>query len=279
VASVRVDYSPDLITEKAIDFIRNNKDHPFFLYYAPTIPHANNEAGRKGMEVPDLGPYKDLDWPEPQKAYAAMVTRLDLDVGRIVKTIQDLGLEDRTLIMFTSDNGPHAEGGNDPNFNDSNGPLRGIKRDLYEGGIRLPLIITWPGRIRPGQQCDRLVWFADILPTCAQLARASIPEGLDGVSIADLLFGTPRADLDNRHLYWEFHERGFARAIRKGRWKLIDLGPDRPVELYDLQDDPSETRDLAEQYSQIALQLHRLMAMCRTDTPDWPIPTQSKPER
>jgi len=271
VATVRLDYSPDIIAERAISFIRDHKQGPFFLYYAPTIPHANNEAKGAGLEVPDLGPYKDMDWPTAQKAHAAMITRLDLHVGRIVQTLSELGIQDRTVVIFTSDNGPHAEGGNDPNFNDSNGPFRGIKRDLYEGGIRVPFIVAWPGKIDAGTVCQRIVWFADLLPTCAELAGAKIPAGLDGVSILDLLLGKPRADLDNRVLYWEFHERGFARAIRKERWKLVDPGGDRPIELYDIQEDPGETKNLSQRYPDIAIQLQRLMAASRTETPDWPV--------
>ncbi|MCH7728708.1 MAG: sulfatase-like hydrolase/transferase, partial [Planctomycetes bacterium] len=150
VATVKIDYSHDLITEEALAFIDHNKDRRFFLYVPWTIPHANNEARNKGMEVPDFGIYKDKEWPEAQKGHAAMITRMDADVGRILARLEKYGIDDNTIVMFTSDNGPHREGGNDPDFQDSNGKLRGIKRDLSEGGIRVPMIARWPGKVPAG---------------------------------------------------------------------------------------------------------------------------------
>ncbi|MGC8643074.1 MAG: arylsulfatase, partial [Isosphaeraceae bacterium] len=144
VAVRRGQYAPDLFADEALKFIERNQDRPFFLYFASTLPHANDEAGNKGMEVPSLGEYAKLDWPEPQKGHAAMITRLDSYVGRLLAKLKELGLDEKTIVFFASDNGPHGEGGCNPNFNDSNGPLRGMKRDLHDGGIRVPLIARWP---------------------------------------------------------------------------------------------------------------------------------------
>src|SRR5262249_41233489 len=154
VATQKVEYSHDLLAEEALTFLDRHRDRPFFLYLAFTTPHANNEAGKKGMEVPDYGVYADKDWPEPQKGHAAMITRMDRDVGRLLARLRQHGLDANTLVLFSSDNGPHREGGNDPGFNASGGPLRGIKRDLYEGGIRVPLLARWPGKVPAGTTSD-----------------------------------------------------------------------------------------------------------------------------
>src|SRR5262245_10917967 len=174
VATQRAAYSPDLMAEEALAFLGRTGDQPFFLYFAPTLPHANNEAGQKGMEVPDYGEYQNRAWPEPQKGLAAMISRLDRDVGRLLQRLKERGLAERTLVLFSSDNGPHREGGNNPDFFRSNGGLRGIKRDLYEGGIRVPLIARWPGKLPAGQVSDHVGSFADLLPTAAELAGVKL---------------------------------------------------------------------------------------------------------
>jgi arylsulfatase A-like enzyme len=155
-ASVKKVYSHDLILAEGLKFIEESaaKRQPFFLYASVTLPHANNEARNEGMEVPDYGQYADLDWPEPQKGHAAMITRLDTGVGKILDLLDKLDLADNTLVIFTSDNGPHREGGANPDFNDSNGPLKGIKRSLHDGGIRVPTIVRWPGKVEPGSESD-----------------------------------------------------------------------------------------------------------------------------
>lgn len=270
VSTNKAVYSPDLIASEALEFVRQNRERPFFLFFATTLPHANNEAGTNGMEIPDLGIYRDENWPPAQRAHAAMITRMDHDVGRLLDLVDGLGLRERTLVLFTSDNGPHREGGNNPEFNDSNGPLRGIKRDLYEGGIRVPCIVRWPGHIAPGVTTGTPGWFPDLFPTLTSLAGAKCPDGLDGLDLTPVLTG--RGNLPPRSpLYWEFHEGGFKQAIREGAWKGVRLDPSLPLELYDLDADPSETRNLASQHPTEAARLTRLLAEHRTDSADWPI--------
>jgi uncharacterized sulfatase len=266
----KLEYSHDLIAKEALDFIRRHQNDRFFLYFAVTLPHANNEARDEGMEVPDLGPYRDLDWPAPVKGHAAMLTRLDRDVGRLLDLLEELGLDERTVVFFSSDNGPHREGGNQPEFNDSNGPLRGTKRDLYEGGIRVPMIVRWPGTIPAGKVSDAIWWFPDFLPTAASLAGIEAPPGLDGIDVQRILFGR---QLRRKHsaLYWEFHERRFQQAVRSGRWKAIRLAPGNPVELYDLRADSAESRNLAGEHPRRAARLARWMDAMRHESPDWPV--------
>ncbi len=269
-ARVKKTYSSDVIGSKALDFIRQNSDGPFFLYFSPTIPHANNEAGDHGMEVPDQGEYSNRHWPEQQKNMAAMVSRLDRDVGRVMDLLNELGIAENTVVFFTSDNGPHAEGGNDPDFFDSNGPLRGIKRDLYEGGIRVPMIARWPGRITPGSVTDHASAFWDFLPTACELAGATRAPGLDGISYLPALSGGAQREHD--YLYWEFHEGGgTSQAVRSGRWKGVRKTPSSPLELYDLLGDIGEREDLAAQNSEIAARLEGYLQAARSPSELWPL--------
>jgi arylsulfatase A-like enzyme len=276
VATKRVQYSDDLFTADALQFLEWSKDRPFFLYLAYTIPHANNEAGKNGMEVPSYGPYANKDWPEPQKGHAAMITRMDADIGRLFARLKSLGLDDKTLVLFSSDNGPHKEGGADPNFFDSNGPLRGNKRDMYEGGIRVPLIARWPGRIARGTGTDHVCAFWDFLPTCCELAGVTPPEGIDGISFLPTLLGRPENQKKHSYLYWEFHEQGKKQAVRLGRWKGVRLNvakdPDGPIELYDLTTDPGEEEDTADQHADIVQQIAEIMKTARTPSEHWPLP-------
>ena len=269
VAIERAQYSHDLIAEEALQFIESNKDGPFFLYLAVTIPHANNEAGQKGMEVPDYGIYKDKDWPEPQKGHAAMITRLDRDLGRIMKTLKKSGIDEKTLVLFSSDNGPHQEGGADPEFFDSNGLLRGHKRDLYEGGIRVPLIARWPGKIKPGAVSRHVSAFWDFLPTFAELAGAETLSKIDGISMLPTLLGQPGRQKEHEFLYWEFHERGSKQAVRMGRWKAVRFGAKGKLELYDLEDDIGERRDVASQHPQIAARIEDYLKTAHTKSQFW----------
>jgi len=278
VATKRVQYSHDLFAAEALAFVERNKDKPFFLYLAFTIPHANNEAGKKGMEVPSYDPYTDKDWPEPQKAHAAMITRMDRDIGRLLAKLKELGIDEKTLVMFSSDNGPHREGGNNPHFNDSNGPLRGIKRDVYEGGIRVPLIARWPGKIKPGSVSDHISAFWDFLPTCCELAQVPVPDGIDGISMVPTLLGRPEQQRQHEYLYWEFHEQGKKQAVRLGPWKGVRLNvaknPDGPIELYNLEDDIGEQHNIAAQHPDIVAKIAKIMKQARTPSQHWSWPGQ-----
>ena len=272
VASQRAQYSHDLFTREALDFVRRHKDHPFFLYLAYTIPHANNEltrATRNGMEVPSDEPYSGETWPQPQKNQAAMVTRMDRDIGQLFALLKDLGIDQDTIVFFTSDNGPHKEGGGDATLFRSAGPLRGLKRDLYEGGIRVPMIVRWPGHIPAGTVSGQPWAFWDFLPTAAEIAGAKVPEGVDGISILPALLGQPQRSHD--YLYWEFHERGFDQAVRLGDWKAVRHGTQRPIELYGLKADIGETRDVAGQNREVVVRVEAILRAARTDSPHWPI--------
>ena len=272
VAEKKVQYTHDLFAEEALEFVRRHKDEPFFLYLAFTIPHANNEAGDRGMEVPDYGEYADLDWPEAQKGHAAMITRMDRDIGRLLRLIGDLGLDDNTLVIFSSDNGPHREGAMDPDFNDSNGPLRGYKGDLTEGGIRVPLLARWPGRVPAGRTCESPVCFADVMPTLAALSGGKAPAGIDGVDFSPTLLGGDQPVLVDRFFYWEFDKNGLQKqAARWRHWKAVRNPYFEPLELYDLATDVGETRDLAAEHPDIVAKFDDYFRTARTDSPNWPI--------
>ena len=270
VATKRVDYSHDLMTEEALGFVEKNAAGPFFLYLAYTLPHANNEAGKKGMEVPDFGPYADRDWPEPQKGHAAMITRLDGDVGRLLALLKAKGIDENTFVLFASDNGPHKEGGADPAFFHSSGPLQGYKRSLHDGGIRVPGIARWPGKIRPGTESD-LPWaFWDFLPTAAELAGVPVTRPIDGISIVPTLLGQgeqPRHEF----MYWEFHEGGSSKqAVRMGRWKAVGQWK-KPIALYDLKTDIDESDDIAAKHPEIVAKIEAYLRGARTESSDWPM--------
>ena len=262
-------YSHDEFTREGLDFVKRHKDHPFFLYLAYTIPHANNEKGKEGMEVPSDEPYTNEPWPQQQKNHAAMITRLDRDVGQLFSLLKELGIDEDTIVFFSSDNGPHREGGADPEFFNSSGPLRGIKRDLYEGGIRVPTMVRWPGKIQAGSVSDGVWAFWDFPPTAAELAGTKAPRGIDGISIVPALMGKP---LPNReYLYWEFHERGFKQAVRMGDWKAVRLGLEKPIELYNLKDDIAEKNNIADRNPSIVARIETILANARTESKYYPI--------
>ena len=287
VATKKVDYVPDLLTEEVLKFISTNTKQPFFLYYALNIPHANNEGGHhnpgpeKGMEVPNFGHYADEDWPGPEKGFAAIMHNIDRDVGRIIDELKRHGLDDNTLVMFSSDNGPHQEGGHKMEFFNSNGDLRGMKRDLYEGGIRVPLIARWPGRIKAGTTSDHISGFQDVLPTLAEIAGASPPQDIDGLSMVAELTGQPN---QARHdfLYWEFSEQQGKRAVLKGDWKLVQLqvATDKPSawELYNVAADISEAHNVAALQPEKIRELAILLENAHVENPQYPLfPSEKQP--
>lgn len=254
-------YSHDLIVKEAFQWLRQNGRSPFFMYLAVTIPHGN-------YQVPDLGPYANESWPEPMKKYASMVTRLDGDVGRLFKLLKELGIDERTLVFFTSDNG--ADNPQALKLFQSNGPLRGGKRTLYEGGIREPSIARWPGHVKPGAVNDTPWVFYDFLPTVAELIGRPLPAGVktDGISIVPALLGRPMPKRE--YLYWELREGPFLQAVRMGDWKGIRKGPGQPIELYDLAKDLSEKQDVASEHPDVAGKIGELMKQSHVENPIWP---------
>jgi len=256
-------YSHDLMAEEALEFIRHHKDQPFFLYLAFTIPHAK-------MQVPEVGVYEKETWPENLKKMAAMISRMDRDIGRLIGLLKELGLDTNTLVTFASDNGPHAEGGIErKNLFHSAGTLRGIKRDLYEGGIRVPMIARWPGKIKPGVVSQQVWAFWDYLPTMAELTGQPAPAGLDGISILPALLEGKA--IEHPPLYFEFHERGFTQAARIGDWKAVRPGLARPLELYDLKTDLAEAHDVAAQHPDVVKRFEDYLKTARVESELWPV--------
>lgn len=255
----RQQYSHDLFTGFALNFIRAHRDEPFFLYVPFTIPHA-------AWEVPDLGRYADRNWPKGAQEYAAMVTRMDADVGRIVALLEELKLRDDTIVFFCSDNGGPAPFGE--TFH-TNGTLRGKKGQVYEGGLRVPMIARWPGHVPAGQESNVPWYFADVLPTLAELGGGNVPSPIDGVSVVPVLLGQKQASAD-RFFYWEQTSSGFDQAVRWGKWKAVRLGKERPLELYDLSNDPSETQNVAASNPEVIGKVEAYLKTARTESEDWP---------
>jgi arylsulfatase A-like enzyme len=255
VAQEKIDYAPALIVDEALEFIEAKAKEPFFLYLALNTPHANNEGGKgdfqRGMEVPAYGPFADRDWPDHEKGFARMMHDIDDTAARVLEKLRALGIAENTLVIFTSDNGPHQEGGHEVEFFDSNGPLKGRKRDLYEGGIRVPLIAWWPGKVPDGTVSDHLSGFQDWMPTFAELVGVEAPDH-NGLSLLPTLQGRTESQARHDHLYFEFYEGGGKQAIVTERWKAVRLdwneNPDAPLELYDLENDPAEEHNLAAQH-------------------------------
>ena len=273
-------YSHDLFMDDITSFLRGRggQTEPFFLYLPFTIPHDNGEeVWDQRYEIPSQGDYADRDWENYERGYAAMISRLDGDVGQIVHLLDSLGLRENTLLVFTSDNGPLAHE-NLRRF-DSNGPLRGYKRDLYEGGIRIPLIVNWPGRVAAGRTSDHVSGFQDWLPTLAELAGVGeVPPG-DGISLLPTLTGSgPQATHD--YLYWEFMEQGGKVAVRKGDYKAVNAdyfsNPEGAWELYDLATDLDESNDLAARQPEVLERLRRRAAESHVPSQQFPFPNEVK---
>ncbi|MFC1500033.1 arylsulfatase [Candidatus Zixiibacteriota bacterium] len=277
-------FSHDLIAEKTLDFIRRNSDQPFFLYVPFTIPHAeivvpdDSLAEYEGAfpETPYIGSHYGSH-ETPRAAFAGMVTRMDRDVGRIRALLEALGISEETLILFTSDNGSHLEGGHDPRFFGSSGPLRGFKRDLYEGGIRVPMVAWWPGTIAAGTLSDHPSAFWDFLPTACDIAGIDPPTDGDGISYLPELLGG-REQPEHAYLYWEFHEQGRKQAVRMGRWKGVRLhvrsDPDGPIELYDLTVDIAEEHDVSGAHPEIVTRMRLIMAEAHEPSELFPLTDQ-----
>ena len=275
----RVEYSQDLLTKAALNAIRiyrpafDNKHQSFFLYLSYTTPHANADLARKtgnGMEVPHNRPYDKYRWPMPERNKAAMITRLDADIGKIMDKLKQYKMEKDTIVLFTSDNGPHAEGGVNPAFLGSAGQFRGIKRSLNEGGIRVPLIVRWTGKAKPNTVSKLPVAFWDLMPTLAQAARSRAPRDIDGISFLPTLQGLPQTQ-KHEFLYWEFHEGGSQQAARMGNWKAIRPELGKALELYNLKTDIGESKNVAAQNPDVVIKFENFLRTARTRSTHWPI--------
>ncbi len=285
------DYVNDLFTKEAAAFIERADPRPFFVYLNYTVPHAELRVPEDSLarfrgtfpEQPFANPTADRtptgarpespslgyrSQPQPHAAFAAMVTRMDHDVGHLLDLLSQRGIDRRTLVLFVSDNGPHQEGGGDPVFFKSAGGLRGIKRDLYEGGIRVPMIARWTGVIPAGRSSNHIWAHWDVLPTVAAIAGARAPQGLDGMSMAAALRG--EAQPTHSYFYWEFHERGFQQAVRMGRWKVVRLKSGGPLELYDLEVDLHEEHDVAGANPDVVARIEKYLETARTESQRWP---------
>lgn len=273
-------YAPDIIQEKTLEFIRTNADKKFFLFVPHIIPHAELVSPDDSIyalykgKIQEVKSYKGVDSGEnykkgpygssqyPRTDFAAMVTRLDMHVGQIVAELKRLGIENNTLIIFTSDNGPHREGGADPDFFGSYGPLRGYKRDLFEGGIRVPMIAYWPGKIQAGSISDHISAFWDMMPTFQELSGSKVKVRTDGISLVPALL-SKKGQKTHSYLYWEFHEQGGRIAVRKGNRKGVKLNyakkPNAPMLLFDLSTDLREENNIANQYPEVVAELEQIM--------------------
>ncbi len=277
----RIDYSHDLFVDEATGFIDEQATKgPFFLYLALTIPHANNEGTRmtgNGAEVPDYGVYADKKWSDQDKGQAAMITRMDSDLGRIMDHLRELGIAANTLVFFTSDNGPHDESGHNLETFHPSGPLRGIKRSLTEGGIRVPAIAWWPGTIAAGGTTDTTSYFGDWMATAAELAGATIPEHTDSISLVPTLTGRATDQQQHDYLYWEFYEQGSRQAVRFGEWKAIrEPMLTGEIQLFNVSSDIGERSNVAAGHTDLVTQATQFMDDAHVSHPNWTPPKTKK---
>ncbi len=276
-------YSPDLMTDEALKFVREHAGGPFFLYLPYTIPHlalqvpqdSLAEYAGKFPETPYDGSKGYQAHPTPRAAYAAMITRLDGYVGRVMALLKELKLDENTVVFFSSDNGPITLSGVDAKFFGSAEGFRGQKMDLYEGGIRAPLLARWPGKIKAGTTTEHVSAFWDMLPTLLEISGAKPPAGIDGISFLPTLLGKGE-QRQHDHLYWEYHERGGSQAVRAGDWKAVRLGilknPAAPLEVFNLRTDPGETKNVAAEQPEITAKLARLMKEAHSPSKEFPLP-------
>ncbi len=275
--SIRYDQEKyDCIDEFRTDFILDyldqmEEDKPFFIFMSYRIPHAHERYTR------NKALYAEHGWSETERRHAARITLLDQQIGRLMDKLEELGVLDNTLVFFTSDNGPHHEGTHDHLFFNSAGGLRGYKRDLYEGGIREPLLVYWKDHIEPGSVTDRKAAFYDIMPTLAEISGSEVPDQTDGISLLPVLMGKEAPE--HEYLYFELQldgwnrtlpDGGFRQAIRMGKWKGVRYGINSKTELYNLEDDVLETIDLSTRYPEITQEINRLFLEARTDTEGFP---------
>jgi len=279
-STVKSAYSHDLFTMEALTFLQKHQDTSFFLYLPFTIPHNNGEAP-KGFkqEVPDYGIYDKQEWETDTKGYAAMISRLDESVGLIISQLEELGLAENTLVIFDSDNGPmQADQHYHNKFFNSNANLRGGKRDLYEGGIRVPMIAWWPGKIDAGQVSDHVNAAYDFLPTATQIAGVNIAENIDGISFLPILLGQEQEQ--HEYLYWEFSGAGYQQAIRMGNWKAVrtdlEKNPEAPFELYNLADDPDESENIAAKHPDVIKNIEQIAAEAHVPNKRFPAPWEKE---
>lgn len=267
-------YAPDLITKKALSFIDDNRENPFFLFFALNMPHANNEAGNDsvadfdGMEVPGHGDFSQRDWPRQEKGFARMMQLIDGYVGQIIEKLEAHGLTQKTLVIFSSDNGPHQEGRHKMEFFNSNGQLKGMKRDLYDGGIRVPMIARWPGTIRSGSVTQHVSAFQDLLPTMGDLLGKPVGK-TDGLSFLQTLLGDITNQKKHPYLYWEFYEKGGRQSVLMNHFKGVRYNalkaPDSPIELYDIRKDIRETQNIAHLFPDIVKKIDAIIKEAHTD--------------
>lgn len=278
VAAVKKVYAHDLILDESLKFLESaaRGDKPFFLYLSWTLPHANNEANRaikNGTEVPHLGLYGEKDWSEQNKGHAAMITYLDTQVGKVLETLKRHGLEKDTVVFFTSDNGPHREGGNDPVFFNSDGAVRGIKRDLYDGGIRVPMIVRWPRKVKAGSVTGHVAYHGDMMATLAEITGARPPKNIDSISFLPTLLGKGDRQEQHKYLYWEFYEGGSKQAVRMGKWKAVRMPMiTGEIELYDLSQDLKEQNNIASKHPGLVKQMGAIMDEAHLPNPNWKVP-------